>query len=200
MENSAASLVIIDSVAALVSEQELVGEISDAHIGIMARQMSQACRILTGKAARNKVAIIWINQTRVNIGQKYGDPTVTPGGRALKFYSSLRLCVSRKEAITEGTKDNIVGHQVDVRCTKNKGGVPFQRTQIDLIYPGSGRTAGFPCDYSKPDVEPSWAFRICFHPAKEGSSVTKIHPNSNSGSLQDSNCPTLDNGKSTLGL
>jgi len=143
VENSAASLVIIDSVAALVSEQELVGEISDAHIGIMARQMSQACRILTGKAARNKVAIIWINQTRVNIGQKYGDPTVTPGGRALKFYSSLRLCVSRKEAITEGTKDNIVGHQVDVRCTKNKGGVPFQRTQIDLIYPGSGRTAGF---------------------------------------------------------
>ena len=64
----------------------------------------------------------------------------------------------------------------------------------------AGRTAGFPCDYSKPDVEPSWAFRICFHPAKEGSSVTKIHPNSNSGSLQDSNCPTLDNGKSTLGL
>jgi recombination protein RecA len=143
VENSAASLIIIDSVAALVSEAELAGEISDAHIGIMARQMSQACRILTGKAARNKVAIIWINQTRVNVGQKYGDPTVTPGGRALKFYSSLRLCVSRKESITNGTKDNIVGHQVDVRCTKNKGGIPFSRTLLDLIYPGSGRAAGF---------------------------------------------------------
>ena len=143
VETSAASLIIVDSVAALVSEAELAGDISDAHVGIMARQMSQACRILTGKAARNKVAIIWINQTRINVGQKYGDPTITPGGRALKFYSSLRLCVSRKEPITEGTKDNIVGHQVDVRCTKNKGGVPFQRTQINLIYPGAGRRAGF---------------------------------------------------------
>jgi len=143
VEASAASLIIIDSVAALVPESELAGEISDAHVGLQSRMMSQACRILTGKCARSQTAIMWINQLRTNIGVKYGDPSVTPGGRALKFYSSLRLAVSRKESITEGTKDNIIGHQVDVRCVKNKGGIPFSRTLLDLIYPGGGRVAGF---------------------------------------------------------
>jgi len=143
VEESAASLIIVDSVAALVPEAELAGDVADAHVGIAARLMSQACRILTGKCARSQTSILWINQLRTNIGIKYGDSSVTPGGRALKFYSSLRLCVSRKESITEGAKDHIVGHQVDVRCVKNKGGIPFNRAVIDLIYPGEGRTAGF---------------------------------------------------------
>jgi recombination protein RecA len=143
VEEAAATLIIVDSVAALVPEAELAGDVADAHVGQQSRLMSQACRILTGKCARSQTTILFINQLRTNIGVKYGDPSVTPGGRALKFYSSLRLCVSRKEAITEGTKDHIVGHQVDVRCVKCKGGVPFSRTVVDLIYPGEGRTPGF---------------------------------------------------------
>ena len=73
----------------------------------------------------------------------YGNPETTPGGRALKFYSSVRLSISRKEAIWEGTKENIIGHSIDLRCVKNGGGIPFRRTQINLIYPGKGRAPGF---------------------------------------------------------
>jgi hypothetical protein len=73
----------------------------------------------------------------------YGNPETTPCGRALKFYSSVRLSISRKEAIWEGTKENIIGHSIDLRCVKNGGGIPFRRTQINLIYPGKGRQAGF---------------------------------------------------------
>jgi hypothetical protein len=80
---------------------------------------------------------------RDKIGIVYGNPETTPGGRALKFYSSVRLSISRKEAIWEGTKENIIGHSIDLRCVKNGGGIPFRRTQINLIYPGKGRTPGF---------------------------------------------------------
>jgi recombination protein RecA len=104
---------------------------------------SQALRILTGKAARNGVTLIWLNQIREKIGVMYGNPETTPGGRALKFYSSVRLSITRKEAIWEGTKENIIGHSIDLRCVKNGGGIPFRRTQINLIYPGKGRQPGF---------------------------------------------------------
>jgi recombination protein RecA len=143
VESECVSLIIVDSTAALVPEAELAGEIGDAHVGLQARMLSQAMRILTGKCARNKVTVLFLNQIREKIGVMWGSPETTPGGRALKFYSSVRLSITRKEPIWEGTKENIVGHIIDLRCVKNGGGIPFRRTEIGLIYPGQGRTAGF---------------------------------------------------------
>lgn len=143
VESGTITLAVIDSAAALVPEAELAGDIGDQHMGLQARMFSQALRILTGKATRNGVTLIWLNQIREKIGVMYGNPETTPGGRALKFYSSVRLSISRKEAIWEGTKENIIGHSIDLRCVKNGGGIPFRRTQINLIYPGKGRAAGF---------------------------------------------------------
>jgi recombination protein RecA len=141
VESKLVTLIVVDSVAALVPEAELAGEIGDAHVGLQSRMMSQACRILTGKCARNGVTIIFLNQIREKIGVKYGNPETTPGGRALKFYSSLRLSITRKEAI--GDAENPEGHVIDIWAVKNKGGVPKRRTQINLIYPGAGRQPGF---------------------------------------------------------
>ena len=145
VESGCVSLIIVDSAASLVPEAELAGEIGDQHMGLQSRMLSQAMRILTGKCSRSQTTIIWINQIRTNIGQTWGNPETTPGGRALKFYSSVRLSVTRpqSEAIWEGTKDNIIGHSIDLRCVKNGGGIPFRRTQVDLIYPGDGRQTGF---------------------------------------------------------
>ena len=143
VESGAVNFIVIDSAAALVPEAELAGDIGDQHMGLQARMMSQALRILTGKATRTQTTLIFINQIREKIGVMYGNPETTPGGRALKFYSSVRLSVSRKEAIWEGNKENIVGHSIDLRCVKNGGGIPFRRTQINLIYPGKGRAPGF---------------------------------------------------------
>jgi recombination protein RecA len=143
VDSGCVNLIVVDSAAALVPEAELAGEIGDAHVGLQARMMSQAMRILIGKCARNQVTILFINQIREKIGVMWGNPETTPCGRALKFYSSLRLSITRKEPIWEGTKENIVGHTIDLRCVKNGGGIPFRRTEIGLIYPGQGRKAGF---------------------------------------------------------
>jgi recombination protein RecA len=143
VESGTLGLIVVDSAAALVPEAELAGDIGDQHMGLQARMFSQAMRILTGKAARSGTTLIFINQIREKIGVMYGNPETTPGGRALKFYSSVRLSISRKEAIWEGTKENIIGHSIDLRCVKNGGGIPFRRTQINLIYPGKGRAPGF---------------------------------------------------------
>lgn len=143
VESGTLGLIVVDSAAALVPEAELAGDIGDQHMGLQARMFSQAMRILTGKAARMGTTLIFINQIREKIGVMYGNPETTPGGRALKFYSSVRLSISRKEPIWEGTKENIIGHSIDLRCVKNGGGIPFRRTQINLIYPGKGRAPGF---------------------------------------------------------
>ena len=148
VESGCMSLIIVDSAAALVPEAELAGEIGDAHMGLQARMLSQAIRRLVGKCYNTQTTIIFINQIREKIGVMFGNPEVTPGGRALKFYSSLRISITRPSASTsgalwEGTKDNIIGHQIDMRCVKNGGGIPFRRTQVNLIYPGNGRQAGF---------------------------------------------------------
>jgi recombination protein RecA len=145
VESHAVDLVVVDSAAALVPEAELAGDIGDAHVGLQARMLSQAMRILTAKCADpvHLTTIIFINQIREKIGVMFGNPETTPGGRALKFYSSVRLSITRKEAIWEGTKENIIGHSIDLRCVKNGGGIPFRRTQLNLIYPGEGRKAGF---------------------------------------------------------
>lgn len=141
VESEAFGLIVVDSVAALVPEAELAGEIGDAHVGLQARMMSQACRVLTGKLSRSKTTLVFLNQIREKIGVMYGNPETTPGGRALKFYSSVRLKVRRGEAIKLG--DEIIGHKLIMKAEKNRGGIPHRTTELDLIYPGDGRTAGF---------------------------------------------------------
>jgi recombination protein RecA len=143
VDSKCASIIIVDSVAALVPEAELAGEMSDQSVGLHARLMSRALRKLTAKCHVNDVALIFLNQTRVNIGQMYGNPTVTTGGKALIFYASVRIEASRKEPITLGGKENIVGHQVQLAVKKNKCGRPFRTAIVDLIYPGTERVAGF---------------------------------------------------------
>jgi len=136
------NLIVVDSVAALVPEAELAGEIGDAHVGLQARMMSQAMRKLVGICAVNKVTVIFINQIREKIGVMFGSPETTTGGRALKFYSSVRLDIRRKEAINY-PKDVIVGHQLRIKAVKNKCGTPMRETTVDLYYPGTEFDSGF---------------------------------------------------------
>ena len=143
VDSKCVSLIVVDSVAALVPEAELAGEMGDAHVGLLARLMSQAMRKLTAKCAVNKVTILWTNQIREKIGVLYGNPEITTGGRALKFYASVRIDVRRKEAITYGSKENIIGHQVRLKIVKNKCGRPFREATVNLIYPGTSRETGF---------------------------------------------------------
>lgn len=143
VESNCVSLIVVDSAAALVTEAELAGDIGDAHVGQQARMLSQAMRILTGKCARSQTTIIFINQIREKIGVMFGNPETTPGGRALKFFSSVRLSITRLKPINGATKDDIIGHTIDLRCVKNGGGIPFRRTQINLMYPGDDRKPGF---------------------------------------------------------
>lgn len=141
VESELINLIVVDSAAALVPEAELAGEIGDAHVGLQARMMSQAMRILTGKCSRTKTTLIFINQIREKIGVMYGNPETTPCGRALKFYSSLRIKVRRGEAIKQS--DEIIGHKMIMKAEKNKGGIPHRTTELDFYYPGGGRNAGF---------------------------------------------------------
>jgi recombination protein RecA len=143
IDSKCVSLIVVDSVAALVPEAELAGEMSDQNVGLQARLMSRACRKLTAKCATNNVTLLFINQIRMSIGVMYGNPEVVTGGKALGFYASVRVDVRRKEAITLGNKENIIGHQVQLKCVKNKCGRPFRAAVVDLIYPGTERPAGF---------------------------------------------------------
>jgi recombination protein RecA len=136
VESQAVDLVIVDSVSALVPEAELAGDIGESHVGLQSRLMSQAMRILTGKCARNKTTVIFINQLREKIGTMYGNPETTSGGRALKFYSSVRIDVRRKEEIKQG--NDLIGHSIRLKAQKNKCGVPFKETLVELSY-----TTGF---------------------------------------------------------
>ncbi len=143
IDSKCVSLIVIDSVAALVPEAELAGEMSDQNVGLQARLMSRACRKITAKCAVNKVTVLFINQIRMSIGVMYGNPEVVTGGKALGFYASVRVDIRRKEAITFGSKENIIGHQVRLKCVKNKCGRPFREATVNLIYPGTEQEAGF---------------------------------------------------------
>lgn len=130
------SVVGVDSVTALVPKAELDGEMGDAQMGLQARLMSQAMRKLTAKAARTGTTVIFINQIREKIGVMFGSPETTTGGRALKFYSSVRLDV-RRTGGAEGlikSGNNVIGHQMKIKAVKNKVGSPFRETIVDLIY------------------------------------------------------------------
>lgn len=134
------TLIVVDSVAALVPQAELTGEMGDSHVGLQARLMSQAMRKLVGDCWDNQVSVIFINQIREKIGVMFGSPETTTGGRALKFYSSVRLDVRRREPIKDG--DTIIGHSLEVKAVKNKVGNPFKKTDLDLYYPGTQYPTG----------------------------------------------------------
>ncbi len=132
IDSGSVSLIVVDSVAALVPQAELDGEMGDSNMGLQARLMSQAMRKLRGKAALKGVTIIFINQIREKIGVMFGSPETTSGGRALKFFASLRLDVRRKDAI--GPKEQPIGHILKVKAVKNKLGCPSRETFVNLLY------------------------------------------------------------------
>ena len=132
IKSQSVDLVVVDSVAALVPQAELDGEMSDAQVGAQARLMSKALRKITGLLNKSECSIIFINQLREKVGIMFGNPETTPGGRALKFYSTIRLDVRKGEALKNGSE--IIGNVVNVKVVKNKVAAPFKTASVDLVY------------------------------------------------------------------
>ncbi|HYM91665.1 MAG TPA: recombinase RecA [bacterium] len=133
VRSGAIDVIVVDSVAALVPRAELEGEMGDAHVGLQARLMSQALRKLVGTISKSRTTVVFINQLREKIGIMFGNPETTTGGRALKFYASVRMEIRRTESIKSG--DQVIGQRVRIRVVKNKLAAPFRDAEADIIFP-----------------------------------------------------------------